>query len=126
VPLNDEVTCATIHLLGQYTITVADRPLAPFPTEKSRALFVYLLLHPQPAARGHLAGLFWPDLPEKSARRLTQERWRIRNQLEKAGVSDLVLATGSTVSLRTEIPIDCDVHQLQDALARLRETDPLS
>jgi predicted ATPase/DNA-binding SARP family transcriptional activator len=114
-----------VRLLGQYTITLQDRLLAPLPTEKSRALFAYLLLHRAPHTRAHLAGLFWPDLPEKTARRrLTQELWRIGSELEKAGVVDLILATGSTVSLRAEIPTVCDVLLLQDALSRLRDKDP--
>lgn len=113
-----------IALLGQYTLSVGDRPLPPLPTEKSRALFAYLVLHPQPHARAHIAGLFWPDLPEKTARRrLTQELWRIGSELEKAGVADLILATGSTVSLRAEVPMDCDVLRLQEVLARLRDPD---
>jgi DNA-binding SARP family transcriptional activator len=58
------------------------------PTEKSRSLFAYLLLHHAPHAWAHLAGLFWPDLPEKTARRrLTQELWRIGSELEKTGVN---------------------------------------
>ncbi|MBX2998248.1 MAG: AAA family ATPase [Caldilineaceae bacterium] len=114
-----------IYLLGQYTLIVVDRPLPPLPTEKSRGLLAYLVLHPLPQPRAHLAGLFWPDLPEKSARRrLTQELWRIGSELEKVGVEDLFTTTGSTVALSPHIALACDFHLLQDALTRLRQPDP--
>ncbi|MEZ4640131.1 MAG: AAA family ATPase [Caldilineaceae bacterium] len=95
------------------------------PTEKSRSLLAYLLVQPGPHTRAHLAGVFWPDLPEKNARRrLTQEVWRIGNELEKAGVVDLLETTGATVSLAASAPLDCDLFRLRAALAALRKDDP--
>ena len=114
-----------IHLLGRYTITLADRLLPPLPTEKSRSLLAYLLVQPGPHTRGHLAGVFWPDLPEKNARRrLTQELWRIGNELEKVGVVDLLETTGATVAISANAPLDSDLFRLRNVLAALRTDDP--
>jgi len=114
-----------LRFLGQYTVSVGERLLPPFPTEKSRSLFAYLALHPAPHARSHLAALFWPDLVEKMARRrLTQELWRIGSELAKVGVADAIQASGASVSLNDRLPIACDVLILQDALAHLRGDDP--
>lgn len=112
-------------LLGQYTLTVAGHALPPLPTEKSRSLLAYLLLQPAPRTRSHLAGLFWPELPEKNARRrLTQELWRIGSELTKAGVDGLLANSGPAVSLNPQFPLVCDARQLQEALARLRNPAP--
>lgn len=114
-----------LRLLGQYTLRVDDRSLPPLPTEKSRGLLAYLALHPGQQSRSHLIALFWPDLPEKSARRrLTQELWRIGNELSKAGVDGLFAASGSSVALSEGLHFACDALSLQQALARLAGEDP--
>lgn len=57
-----------ISLLGGFRVQRDGQPIARFHTEKTRALFAYLALHPDtPHSRPFLAGLLWPESPEKRA-----------------------------------------------------------
>lgn len=69
-----------ICLLGGMRVFTGDTPLPPFPTQKSRSLFAYLLLNrTRTLTRSHLAGVFWGDSPESRARRsLNITLWRLR------------------------------------------------
>ncbi len=58
-----------IALLGPLQVTQDNRPLTGFEYDKVRALLVYLALEAdRPHRREALAGLLWPDQPEKAAR----------------------------------------------------------
>ena len=112
-------TTLDIRLLGQYAVAVNGQPLAPLPTERSRLLLAYLALHPTPQPRSHLIGLLWPDLPEKQARRrLTQEMWRINNELSKVGLTATLTAQGDAIQFAVGVDVVCDAHQLQTLLER--------
>ena len=58
-----------IRLLGPIQFDEIDEPLSGFDSDKVRALLAYLVLE---SSRSHrrefLAGLFWPDFSERSAR----------------------------------------------------------
>lgn len=77
----------TIHTLGGLSLSFAEAHLPLPPTQTSRSLLVYLLLHAdRPQARAHLVGLFWPDLPEQTARRrVSNALWEIRSALSGLG-----------------------------------------
>lgn len=58
----------SLRLLGRYSLTIDERPVSGFSTEKERALLAYLAMHPgRPMRRSHLAGVLWPDQPEERA-----------------------------------------------------------
>lgn len=59
----------SIHVLGPFQVRLSQEPLTGFATDKVRALLVYLALSPdRPHRREALAGLLWPEFPERSAR----------------------------------------------------------
>ncbi len=59
----------SIHVLGPFQAKLAGESVAGFATDKGRALLTYLALSPdRPHRREALAGLLWPDYPERSAR----------------------------------------------------------
>jgi DNA-binding SARP family transcriptional activator/predicted ATPase len=59
----------SIHVLGPFQAKLAGESVAGFATDKVRALLVYLALSPdRPHRREALAGLLWPEFPERSAR----------------------------------------------------------
>ena len=59
----------SIRLLGPFQVALAGEPANGFSTDKARALLAYLILEAnRPHRREVLAGLLWPDYPEKSAR----------------------------------------------------------
>jgi predicted ATPase/DNA-binding SARP family transcriptional activator len=58
-----------LHLLGPPEIRLDDVPVTGFASDKVRALLCYLTVeHDRPHRRESLAGLLWPDYPERSAR----------------------------------------------------------
>lgn len=72
--------------------------LANFPTRKTQALLIYLLVTSQPQAREHLADFFWDDRSQKQAMsnlRTTLTRLR-------ASVGDYVQITRHTVAISSE------------------------
>ena len=59
----------SIQVLGPFQVKLSEEPLTSFATDKVRALLAYLALSPdRPHRREALAGLLWPEFPERSAR----------------------------------------------------------
>jgi len=57
------------HLLGPLQLTLDGRPVTGFESDKARALLAYLIVETErPHRRERLAGLLWPDRPERAAR----------------------------------------------------------
>jgi DNA-binding SARP family transcriptional activator/predicted ATPase len=57
------------HLLGPLQLTLDGRPATGFESDKARALLAYLIVETErPHRRERLAGLLWPDRPERAAR----------------------------------------------------------
>ena len=58
-----------ITLLGSFEVKRDHQPLSGFESDKARALLAYLATETdRPHRREALAGLFWPDTPETTAR----------------------------------------------------------
>jgi DNA-binding SARP family transcriptional activator len=74
-----------IHLLGGFLLEHDARPLPPIPSAVARSLFAYLATYRNRRhTRDLLAGTFWPDQSEPSARkRLSQTLWQINTALEE-------------------------------------------
>jgi DNA-binding SARP family transcriptional activator len=59
----------SIRVLGPFQVSLDGEPLSGFNSDKVRALLAYLALSPdRPRRRESLAGLLWPEFPERSAR----------------------------------------------------------
>ena len=107
-------------LFGTFTVTVNGVDITHFPTDKVRALLAYLALEPErPHRREHLAGLFWPDVPQAVAmKNLRQSLYRLRQTLDHtvAGLTDtLIKIDPHTVQINLTNLI-VDVVQFQMAL----------
>lgn len=103
----------TCSLLNHTQILEGDAVLS-FPTERSRALFIYLAMHPdQEISREHLAGLFWPESTPIQARRslrgaLSRARQTIQDPQR---VLPILHPSRKAISLRRE-GVWVDVHAL--------------
>jgi DNA-binding SARP family transcriptional activator/predicted ATPase len=73
----------TISLLGPFQVTLDGVPVTSFESDKVRALLAYLAVEAgTPQRRERLAGLFWPDQPERIARtNLRHALFRLRNAI---------------------------------------------
>ena len=72
-----------VRLLGQFSLQRDGQPL-DIPSRPAQSLFSYLILNSDVShRRERLAGMFWPDSLESSARsNLRQALWRIRSSIE--------------------------------------------
>jgi DNA-binding SARP family transcriptional activator/class 3 adenylate cyclase/tetratricopeptide (TPR) repeat protein/regulation of enolase protein 1 (concanavalin A-like superfamily) len=69
LPQEGKMAHLTISLLGPYEVKLDGMPVTSFVSSKVRALLAYLAVEADhPHRRGTLAGLLWPDYPERSAR----------------------------------------------------------
>ncbi|RME44821.1 MAG: SARP family transcriptional regulator, partial [Chloroflexi bacterium] len=70
----------SLYLLGPYHVILDGAPVTEFRSDKVRALLAYLAVEAdRPHRRDALAGLLWPDVPDRTARknlRLTLHRLR--------------------------------------------------
>jgi DNA-binding SARP family transcriptional activator len=59
----------SLRVLGPFQVSLDGKPVTGFASDKVRAWLVYLALSPgRPHRREALAGLLWPEFPERSAR----------------------------------------------------------
>jgi WD40 repeat protein/DNA-binding SARP family transcriptional activator len=89
-------------LFGAFTITVDDRPLTRFATDRERGLLTYLIASAnRPHSRDALADFLWPDRDNEIARRsLRQSLSRLRAALDEhtPGLSEQLLTiTAQTI-----------------------------
>ena len=114
----------SVCFLGGLAVEWRDTPLPVFPGKIARSLFAYLLVHrDHPHTRDLLAGTFWPELPEATARRrLSQALWQIRHGLRAMTPEPpfpFILAEGDTLRVNPDFPLQIDVddflHHLNQA-----------
>jgi DNA-binding SARP family transcriptional activator len=59
----------SVRLFGPFQVALDGEAVTGFATDKGRALLAYLVVEAdRPHRRESLAGLLWPDYPERSAR----------------------------------------------------------
>ena len=106
------------RLFGGLRVEVDGREVPPIAGLRPRSLLAYLLLHPGPHPRARLAGRFWPDVLDTSARAsLRSALWAVRDALEAAGGEAYLAADRSHVGLAEGLPRDVDAERF-DRLVR--------
>ncbi len=103
-----------VTLFGGFGLERSGEAIAPPAGHKARLLLAYLLLHPRAEhERAFLAGLLWPDLPERAARRrLSQALWQVKQVF--VGVESSRLR----VRLAPQASFWLDVHAFQENVRR--------
>jgi len=88
-----------VRLLGAFEISRGDQ-LVVLPSRPAQSLFAYLLLNAGTSHRREkLAGMFWPDSLEETARdNLRHALWRVRKALESASALRFLHADDLTIS----------------------------
>ena len=117
----------SVHLFGGFLLERNSVAVPPIASRVGRSLFAYLVMNrDRPHQRDHLAGLFWPDLPEsKARRRLSQTLWQIQDALHD-GRSSYLIATTDTVAfdLTTKYWLDVEVFDRQFEVAESPDSAP--
>jgi DNA-binding SARP family transcriptional activator/predicted ATPase len=122
-------------MFGPLQVTVDGQPATGFASDKVRALLAYLAVEAErPHRREKLAGLLWPDQPERSARAnlrraLSNLRYaigdRARSQ-DRAGSGDpsppILLVTRQTIQFNTASDASCDVTAFTRLLEASQQT----
>ena len=113
-----------LRLLGGFDLTARGRHV-DVPPHCERVV-AYLALRHRPTQRGHLAGVFWPDLPsQRASANLRAAVWRLGRvgdgRPDSAGGSDAIVE-GSRTHVWLSAAVSVDYHE---AVARaLRLADP--
>lgn len=110
----------TLTILGTFQATCQDQLVLEFPTDKIRALLVYLSLSPEGLhRRDELASLLWSDWQGAEAKRnLRLSLYRLKQTLQKASPAlgdELLEVTRQHIRLQVEW-IDVDVWRWQSLL----------
>jgi predicted ATPase/DNA-binding SARP family transcriptional activator/Flp pilus assembly protein TadD len=93
------MTQLTISLLGPFQVTLDDSPITDFATDKARALLAYLAVEvDRPHRREALAGLLWPDQPQRKANQnLRQALLYLRQSLGDCEAEPRLLVSRETI-----------------------------
>ena len=107
-----------LNFLGTFQIYIVDRPV-PLRRNKARALLAYLAVEAhRPHERAFLTGLFWPEMPQRSAlRNLTNALSQLNRAIDDAGVDpECILANRQTIQFNAKCNHTLDVAEMQRAL----------
>src|SRR5688500_16934982 len=106
------------RLFGGLAVEIDGRAVADVPGVKPRALLAYLLTRPGLQSRARVAGLFWPDVLDTSARAsLRSALWSVRAGLEAAGGGAYLAADRASAGLAPDLPRWIDVEEAERLLA---------
>src|SRR5512137_1906758 len=103
----------SISLLGSFQVTLDDRPVTDFVTDKTRALLAYLAVeNDRPHRRESLAGLMWPDQPDQDSRRnFRQALFNLRQALSDDDSQPLLCIDRNDVRLNPDAELHVDVDE---------------
>ncbi|PKO20431.1 MAG: SARP family transcriptional regulator, partial [Chloroflexi bacterium HGW-Chloroflexi-1] len=95
----------TISLLGPLRVALCGEPVTDFATDKARALLAYLAVEAErPHRRDALAGLLWPDQPQRKARQnLRQALSHLRRAIgDRDEAAPFLLVSRETVQFNAD------------------------
>ncbi len=115
-----------IFMFGGLRVWLDDEVLPPFPTQKTRSLFAFLVTYRRRVhARPFLAGMFWGDMPEARAQRnLSTTLWRMR----RVAPAGYFRVDESTIAFNADAPywLDTEQFELELALARGEDAEAMA
>lgn len=109
----------SLSLLGTFEVTLADRPVAAFEYDKVRALLAYLAVEvDRPHRREALAGLLWPERPERRAHQsLSQALFKLRRAIgDLEAEPSFLLVTPQTLQFNPSSDYRLDVTTFTNLL----------
>lgn len=103
-------------LFGGFGVEIEGRPVKPVGSKIARSMFAQLLyLHDRQHMRSRLAGTFWPETNETTARkRLSRTLWQIRTSCEPFQVID---AQHDWIAISNDAKVSVDVLEYEALLS---------
>src|SRR4051812_8087047 len=114
----------SLALLGSLQIRLDGAPVTGFESDKVRALLAYLALEAErPHRRAALAGLLWPERPERAAHlSLNQALSNLRRALgDRSATAPVLRITPEIIQFNRASDHDLDVTAFMDLLAACDE-----
>ena len=115
------MTQLTLSFFGAFQVSLDGRPIIHFRSAKVQGLLIYVALTaPKTHERDVLAALFWPDDPEKTAKRnLRQSLYRLRRLLGDMDAVErpFLLITRTSVQFNPASKYSLDVADFSAAMA---------
>lgn len=113
------MTRLSLSVLGALRVTLDGEPVTGFESAKARALLVYLAVEAQrPHPRDALAGLLWPEFPERAA--LSNLRYALSNLRKTIGDHEarppFVLISGDSLQFNPASSSQLDAGEFADAV----------
>jgi predicted ATPase/DNA-binding SARP family transcriptional activator len=125
IVLGGSVSGLSFSLLGQFAITVDDKPFDGLRLRPAVALCVYLVCRPERHRREHLMALLWPDWPPAAAQQnLRQNLYVLRQTFPEVaarvgrGPGPFLLSDRGTVQLNPEADVFVDATRFSQLLAQ--------
>ncbi len=110
----------SLTLLGGFEVSLAGQPLTAFEYDKVRALLAYLAVEAvHPHRREMLAGLLWPERPERNARQnLSQTLFALRRVIgDRQTHPSFLIITPQTLQFNPSSDFSVDVTTLTTLVA---------
>ncbi len=109
----------SLQTLGAFRFCADGRELTPPPTQKARALLVYLVLHRGvELSRESITELFWSDCtPERGRSSLNTALWSIRRALRDGGVDADAALTAKRAHVVWRLETDLDLRTFAEGAA---------
>ena len=108
----------TARLFGGLRVEVDGREVPPLAGLRPRSLLAFLLLNPVPHPRARLAGRFWPDVLDTSARAsLRSALWAVREALDAVEGGAYLRADRTHVGIDPDLPREVDVERFDRLLS---------
>jgi DNA-binding SARP family transcriptional activator/predicted ATPase len=113
-----------VRLLGEFSITDGDRPVASISSARSQALLAYLILHRQlPQSRQRLAFQLWENSTETQARsNLRKELTHLRRALPNP--EQFLLVESKTLQWSPTAPCTVDILEFENAVRAVKAAEP--
>ncbi len=106
-----------ITLFGGFLLERGGAALPPIASRAGRSVFAYLVMNRgRPLQRDHLAGSFWPELPEgRARRRLSHTLWQIQDVVGDSRTPHIAV-TVDTLAFDVTAPYWLDVEEFDRRL----------
>jgi len=112
-----EKKIVSVSVLGELALEVNGRPSSGIVSRRARSLLGWLAVHPGLHPRGRVAGVFWPDVLEKSARSSLRTTLATLKRELGEPASGIVTASRERVGIEPGPQVAIDLSAFEELVA---------